>query len=97
MSDNPILSLIGPLGQAVTEIIKLPLSVLQEPDIQNQIKEIPEMVRLNANYFVQGLREGPTNIQELIKQLPKSVPQPNKTNEPVEDPISKFLKSLSQT
>lgn len=96
MSDNPILSIVGPLGEAVAEILKLPMQIVQQPDVQNQIKDIPEIIRLNANYFVQNIREGPANLQKMLEQAPKAPPSPLPNQQKIEDPISIFLKSINQ-
>ena len=91
MSSNP-LSALGPLAQAILEVLKLPMSVMEQPDIQNQVKELPEIIRLNANYFVQNIREGPRNLQDLAKSIPTTKPEQKKEI----DPLSAFMESLTK-
>ena len=92
---NPLTAILGPLGQATSEIIKLPMQLMQEqqPTLQGQIAQLPEIIRLNAAQFVKSLQEGPANIQRLT---PKSDNKNNSAPTPPLDPITNFLNSIQK-
>lgn len=90
---NPLTAVLGPLGQAASEIVKLPMQLIQEqqPTLQNQIAQLPEIIRLNAAQFIKSLQEGPANIQKMSPQNnDKAFPSP-----PI-DPLTNFLNSLQK-
>jgi hypothetical protein len=90
---NPLTAILGPLGQATSEIIKLPMQLIQEqqPTLQSQIAELPEIIRLNATQFIKSLQEGPANVQRMVPKSNNTTPV-----SPPLDPISNFLNSIQK-
>jgi len=66
MSESPF-DILTPITKAVVELAQLPISLAKDiqPDMQKQLKDAPEVIRANAQYFVKSLQEIPNNLRQL--------------------------------
>jgi hypothetical protein len=72
LAPPPIPSL-APLGELLSGLVKLPQQLVAEavPGMQQQIKELPETVRMNAQFFVAQVREIPETLSKQSTELMK--------------------------
>jgi hypothetical protein len=57
---------LKPIGDTLLELAQLPLNLVKEgaPEIQRQIQQLPEIVRLNGQFLMQNMRQIPDQIRK---------------------------------
>jgi hypothetical protein len=75
MSDtpNPLGGIFKPLGDTAVELLKLPMDLARDnmPDLQNQIKDMPNIVRENVAFFSKQMHDLPKMLQDGMASATK--------------------------
>jgi hypothetical protein len=64
---------LQPLGKTVVELLRLPMDLGRDamPDLQAQIKDVPDIIRQNARFMSKQFQELPATIRENIANAGK--------------------------
>lgn len=70
----PALPTLAPLGEAFQQLFKMPQQLIAEaqPGLQQQIKDFPEIVRLNMQHIMRQAQEIPSALAKQTGDLTKS-------------------------
>lgn len=78
MADSGPGDLLKPLGSTLIELLQMPMQIARDatPDLQRQVAQLPETVRLNAQFFMESMRKGPASIQASLTKDAKEANAP---------------------
>lgn len=78
MAEPSPADVLKPLGSTLVELLQMPLNIMKDsaPDLQRQVQQLPETVRLNAQFFMKTLREGPASLQASLTNGAKEANAP---------------------
>ena len=106
MAESSPADVLKPVGSTLIELLQMPFSIAKDsmPDLQRQVQQLPETVRLNAQFLMKSLREGPASLQASLTQGAKESNAPlmaARTISPVPllspDEIVEQLKNVAKT
>lgn len=58
-----------PLGATIVELLRMPIEIAEEniPELQQQVKALPGIIRENISFGVKSFRQIPDNLQSTIR------------------------------
>lgn len=70
----PPLPSLAPIGELLGGLMQLPRQLINDtaPEIEKQVKDIPDMIKVNGQFFIKQIREIPESIRGQGGDLMKS-------------------------